>query len=115
MKITEMFPSKYVKGEDLGGQAFTVTIAGVAAEKMRPSQASPEVEKYVLYTTEGKKGIILSKTLAQQIARIVASDDTDQWTGKKIKIYPEPQTVAGVPRVAIRARSASNGNGEAAK
>ena len=113
MKLNEMFPSKYVKGEDLGGQAFTITIDHIQPERMRPNPQSPEVEKYVLYTAEGKKVIVLSKVLAQQIARLVGSDDTDQWTGKKIKIYPEPQTVAGVPRVAIRAKSASNG--EAAK
>jgi hypothetical protein len=109
MKINDMFPSKYVRGEDLNGKSFIVTIAHIEAEVMRPNPASPEVTKFVLYTQEGKKGIVLSKVLAQQIAKILQADDTDAWTGKKVAIFGEAVTVAGVPRVAIRAKAAQNG------
>jgi len=118
MKINQMFPSKYATGSDLRG-AVTVTIARIAAEKMRPNPQSPEVEKWVLYTQEGKRGVVLGKVLANQIA-VVLGDDTDLWLGKKITLYPEAVTVAGVARVAIRAHKAAepqpetagaNGNG----
>lgn len=109
MKLNEMFPSKYVKGEDLNGKVWTVTIARITAETMRPNPQSPEVTKYVLYTQEGKKGIVLSKVLAGQIAKALSSDDTEAWTGRKIGIYGEAVNVAGVARVAIRARAATNG------
>jgi len=115
MRINEMFPSKYVKGEELGGKAFTVTIARIQPEKMRPNAQAPEVEKFVLYTVESKRGIVLSKPLALQIAKALSADDSDKWPGKKITIYPESVTVAGVPRVAIRAKAANNGNGEVTK
>ena len=105
MKLNDMFPSKYVTGADLNGRSFTVTIAGVSIERMRPNPQSPEVDKFVLYTQEGKKGIVLSKSLAVQIAKITGQDDTDGWTGKKITIYPEPVNVGGTPRLAIRARA----------
>jgi hypothetical protein len=111
MKLNEMFPRKYATGEDLAGKSTTVTIAGVAAEKMRPNPQSPEVQKFVIYFTETKKGVVLSRTLAQQIARAVGSDDTDNWPGKRVTLYPESVTVAGVQRVAIRAKAASNGAG----
>lgn len=112
MKVSEMFPSKYVTGEGLQGKAYTVTIARVTAERMRPNPASPEVQKFVLYTVEGKKGIVLSHTLADQITRITGSEDTDEWAGKKITIYPEPVTVAGVDRIAIRARAVNGSKQE---
>lgn len=105
MKLKDMFPSKYTSGEDLQGKQVTVTIARVLAETMRPNPQSPEVTKYVLYVENGKKGIILSKVLAKQIAQALGSDDTDQWTGKKVIVYPESMTVAGANRVAIRARA----------
>jgi hypothetical protein len=107
MKLNDMFPSKYVKGEDLGGKSFVVTIARVVVEKMRPNPGRPEEEKFVLYTVEGHKGIILSKTIAGQIAQITGSDDSDHWPGKKIEVYPESVTVGGVPRVAVRAKAAN--------
>lgn len=108
MKLNEMFPSKYVTGADLGGRSFVVTIARVQPEMMRPNAQSPEIEKYVLYTVEGKKGIVLGKPLALQIAALLG-DDTDGWSGHKITIYPEPVIVAGQKRLAIRARAYSNG------
>jgi hypothetical protein len=106
VKVNEMFPNRYVTGADLQGRAVTVTIKSIEAQKMRPNQASPEVERYVLYTVEGKKGVILSKVLATQIAKAVGSDDTKDWAGKRITFFPEAMTVAGQPRTAIRARAA---------
>lgn len=104
MKITEMFPSRYVRGVDLQGKSVTVTVAKIQLEKMRPNPQSPEIQKYVLYTAEGKKGIVLSKTLANQIANTVGSEETDEWEGKKVTLIPVSVSVAGVQRVAIRAR-----------
>jgi hypothetical protein len=109
MKLHDMFPSRYVKGEELGGRSVTVTISKVQPEKMRPNPQSPEVLRYVLYTKEGKKGVVLSKTTATQIAQAVGSVETDEWIGRQITLYPEPMTVAGVKRVAIRAQGATNG------
>lgn len=106
MKVGDMFPGKYATGEDLHGKALTLTISTVKREKMRPNPASPEVEKFVIYFDGAQRGIVLSKTLAEQIAAAVGSDDTDHWPGQRVTIYPEPVTVAGVARVAIRARKA---------
>lgn len=107
MKVKEMFPSKYVKGEDLKGPTV-VTIARVESEEMYKPGVG-QVTGYVLYFQEGKKGIVLSRVLAQQIAQVLKCDDTDDWKGKRITLYPHPLTVAGVPRVAIRARAAGGG------
>jgi hypothetical protein len=109
MKLSDMFPSRYVKGEELNGRSVTVTISKVQPEKMRPNPQSPEVTRYVLYTRESKKGVVLSKTTATQIAQAVGSVETDEWIDKQITLYPEPMTVAGVQRVAIRVREATNG------
>jgi hypothetical protein len=111
MKLNEMFPHKYATGEDLAGKAVTVTITRIVAERMRPNQASPEVEKFVIYFQETKRGVVLGRPLAKQIAQITGQDDTDNWPGHKVTLYPEAVTVAGVNRVAIRAKAASNGNG----
>lgn len=110
MNVNAMFPSRFLQGKDLLGRSVTVTIAKIQLERMRPTPQSPEIEKYVLYTEEGKKGIVLSKTLASQIARAVGSDETDDWVGKKVTLYPEQVLVAGIQRLSIRAKSAVNSN-----
>ena len=104
-----MYPSRFVKGTDLQGRSVAVTIEKIQLEKMRSNPQRPEIEKYVLYTNEGKKGIVMSKTLATQIAGAVGSGETDDWLGKQVTLYPQPLSVAGVQRVAIRARATTNG------
>jgi len=109
MKISELFPRKYATGADLNGKPATLTIARVTQEEMRPNPNAKPEAKWVLYFKGAQKGIVLSRTLAQQIAEITGEDDTDHWPGKRVTLYPVPMTVAGQARVAIRARKPTNG------
>lgn len=106
MKLSQMFPKRYATGEDLQGKAVTLTIAKVNSEKMHPQPNAPEVERWVAYFKEARKGVILSRTLAYQIAEILGSEDTEEWISKSITLFPQPMNVAGRPVVAIRARAA---------
>lgn len=114
MKLDTMFPRKYATGEDLQGKAVTLEIARITSEQMRPGGAAPQT-KFVVYFKGAGKGVILSRTLAYNIAEALGSEDTDAWIGQRITLYPEPLTVAGKARIAIRARAAAptttNGNG----
>ena len=117
MKLSDMFPRKYASGEDLGGKTTTLTIATVRTEKMRPQAGAPEQTKYVVYFENATKGVILCKTLAYEIADAIGCDEeediTNCWPGKKVTLYPQPMTVAGKRRIAIRARKPAAGNGTA--
>ncbi len=106
MKLSQMFPRRYATGEDLQGKPITLTIASITSEKMHPQANAPEVEKWVMYFKEAKKGVVLNRPLAYQIAEFLGSEDTDGWVGKSITIYPQPMTVAGKKVTAIRARAA---------
>jgi hypothetical protein len=105
MKVSDMFPRKYLGGEDLQGKAYRVVIERVRQEELRVGPGAKPEPKWVMYLSGTRKGIILSRTLAEQVAAAVGSDETDDWTGKTVVIYPEPMTVAGKRRVAIRARA----------
>jgi len=113
MRVDDIFPSKYATGADLQNKAVTVVIDKAQPEKMRPSPGAQEEQKWVLYVAGGKKGIVLSRTLARQIASATGEQDTDKWAGKRVVLFPEPMVVCGKPRIAIRARAAANGNGQA--
>ena len=108
MKISELFPRRYARGEDLNGKPVSLTVAHVTIEALHPQPGSPAIDKPVLYFQRATRGVILSPALARQIAALLG-DDTDTWTGKRITIYPEPMRVAGRDCVAIRARAATNG------
>lgn len=109
MRLNDIYPPKYATGADLAGKPATLTISHVSMESMRPGPGAPATNKPVMYFARASRGVILGRALWMQIAALLGSDDTDTWTGKRIQIYPEPMTVAGKPRIAIRARQAPNG------
>lgn len=105
MKVSDMFPSKYLAGADMAGPV-TVIIAEVRPEPMYKPGVG-QTTGFVMYCEKASKGVVLSRPLAKQIAQALGADDTEAWKGKRITLYPEPLTVAGVARVAIRARAAT--------
>jgi hypothetical protein len=112
MNLDEVFPRKYATGEDLKGRNITIVIESCELESMRPNPQAAEVEKLVIYAKGAQKGIIASRTLAEQIAQAIGSRQTEEWTGKKVTIYPVEMMVAGKQRTAIRAKAAANGASE---
>lgn len=109
MKLETLFPRKYATGADLAGKDVTLIISHIDLEQMHTVPNKPPEHKPVIYFEKAGKGIILTRTLAGQIAEIVRSTETDEWTGKKVTLYPFPCTVAGQPRIAIRAKPPTNG------
>lgn len=104
MKVTDMFPSRVLRGADLPEKGMLIQITGVHTERMRAGQGKPEEIKYVLYfenfstgkatrvrgvqyTPEHGHGLVLRKSLALQINEVTNTDDTDQWAGKRVVIY----------------------------
>jgi hypothetical protein len=112
MKISQLFPRKYATGQDLVDKTPTLIIDLVQLEEMHSQPGAPAEKKPVIYFARATKGIVLTPTLARQIAAI-HGDDTETWTGKSIQLYAESLRVAGQTRLAIRARRAPNGPTEA--
>ena len=102
MNLTEIFPRRFASGEDLS-QSIIVTVSGVTLESMYSGNGQT-VEKPVLYFKETKKGVVLCKTLAYQIADILGSTDTNTWVGQQITLVSDTLMVAGKSRSVIRAR-----------
>ena len=84
MNINEAFPSKYLKAGDLpdeGSQQFTI-------EKVVMEEIGREKErKPVLYFEEDNRGMVCNKTNAKMIARVLNSEEFDEWIGKQINLY----------------------------
>ena len=112
MNVNEMFPSRYISGADLNGKVWTLAIREVMAEPMFDARAKKRVDKYVIYFERAHKGVILNRTMAEQIAAALGADEVTQWTGKKISLYAETVTAFGGQHVVVRFRKATNGVSE---
>ena len=103
MKLSQMFPSKWLASADLQGHCVTVTIRGITEERVG---APPKDEdKYVMWFEGKTKGLILNKTNGQAVGQLYG-DETDNWMGKRVQLYVTQVRAFGAIHDAIRIRSA---------
>lgn len=81
MKISDAFPSSYLKASDLNGKAVRVVIDSVTMEKLGDDQ------KAVLHFVGKDKGLVLNKTNTYRIIEAVGSDETNDWEGWSVTLY----------------------------
>ena len=84
-KIGEMIESKYLKQSDVDGE-IDVTVAKVGRQNI--SKEGEEAEyKWLIRFNEFVKPMVLNSTNIKRLARACKSEDTDDWIGKKVKLY----------------------------
>lgn len=101
MKISTACPSNYLKCSDLGGQPRVLNIRTCVMEEL--GQGRDKEKKPVLYFTNSQKGLCLNVTNARAIAKSYG-DDTANWTGKPIELFPAQVEFKGDLVYAIRVR-----------
>lgn len=113
-RMGTMFPSKWLAAADLDDADFTVTIRGCTPEEVTPNE-----RKWVLWFEETDKGMVLNKTNSKMISQLLLSDDTDDWVGRRITLFPTQVDFQGDQVDAIRVRkklpTAPKGKGGKAK
>jgi hypothetical protein len=103
MNINSAFPSTYIKASDLEGMAVAVTIEDVKVEEVGRNKDT----KPVAYFTGKKKGLVLNRTNSKKIAEIAGSQDTEDWVGVEIAIYPTETEFGGETVDCIRVKPVS--------
>lgn len=91
--INQMKQSKYLKKEDVG-QGMLLTIKGFTQENVAGDNDEPD-EKYVLHFDEDVKACVINWTNIQLCAKATGSDNPNEWTGKKIVLYHDPNVSFG--------------------
>lgn len=97
MKISEEFPSKYLKAGDLGGKEAKVIMQNVEKEKLGDDM------KLVLYFKGKEKGVVLNKTNSNTICDSYG-DDTDDWFDQPLILFSVMVDFQGRLGPAIRCR-----------
>lgn len=99
MTTNDVFPSKYLKASDLPGegtQSFTI-------EKIEIEEIGKDKDqKPVIHFEESEKALVCNKTNWKTIAKVTASDDSDNWIGTKINLYRAEVEFQGEMIEAIR-------------
>jgi hypothetical protein len=102
MKRHQVYPDYYLKCEHLKGKPATLTITAAPLDTLKNSKG--EEKKIVLSFAETKKTLPLNKTNFNAVAD-VCGDETDDWPGKKIEVYPTTTQMDGKTVGCIRVRS----------
>lgn len=108
MNINDATPSKYLKAHDLKGAAVNVTVHQVKMELV----GLKKDQKAVVYFMGKDKGLVLNKINGRKIAEIAGSDETDDWGGTVVTLYPTETEYQGDTVDCIRVK-APNRNGAA--
>lgn len=100
MKMHDAFPSLYLKAADLESGDVNVTIAGCEIEEL----GKDNDRKPVLSFKGTDKKIVLNKTNWSTIAKVLGTDETDEWVGKRITLFATEVESFGEMTLAIRVR-----------
>jgi len=82
-----MFPSRYLKAADLQEKPMSLTIKQVFRDQVRMTNGAI-TEKYILRFKETEKELILNKTNAKAIAKLLREPKAVNWAGSVIVLKP---------------------------
>jgi len=112
--VNDISESKYVAKEDVG-TGKTVTIAGYKRVDVSRDCDPTSIKFILLFKPENEcKPLVLNKTNGKKIARILGSDEFDDWIGKTIVLWNNPdiefqgETVGGVRVKAVESAKDEN-------
>ena len=105
MKVSDAFPSEFLKAADIGQNQVKVLIAHVELREMTDGENKP-----VVFFQNKKKGVVLNVTNANAIAQYYG-DDMDLWVSKPIVLFTMMVSYQGRMQPGIRVRIPGPGEG----
>jgi hypothetical protein len=93
-KLHEMMDSKYMKKEDLVEGAAIVTIVSIEQKNVAMDDQPVEL-KWTARLAEFRKPLVLNPTNLQLLAKIIGSDDSDDWINKRVVLYVDDNVSFG--------------------
>jgi len=103
MKRDDLFPSKYLKCADLKGTPRTVRIKHATVETLKNTKGE-EQRKVVLYLAGTKKALPLNLTNYDSVAAIAGDEETNNWSGVHLELFPSTTALGGKTVDCIRVR-----------
>lgn len=101
MKRKEVFPSNFLKADDIPGMGETFKMKELKIVEIKDIDTQELIPKPVLFFDGLEKGLILNATNWDRIAKF-HGDESKGWAGKKIKLVLEAVTAFGKTSDCIR-------------
>ena len=100
-RISDMFPSKFLKAADLPGRSVVCEMSHVLPTDVTGS-GKPDDVKPVLFFLGKQKGLVLNKINGTMIEE--GYGDIEDWAGKSIELYESEAEFQGkrVPCIRVR-------------
>lgn len=93
-RTSEMIESKYLKKEEVGEDGTIVTISDFERVNVAMDDQPPDF-KWTMRFEEFDKPMVLNSTNIQLAENALGSDNTDDWIGKKVIVYNDPNITFG--------------------
>ena len=113
-KIGDMLESKYLKQSDIGDDDIVATVAKIGRANIAKEDDTPEY-KWLCRFEEFDKPMVLNATNIHALGEACGSDDTDDWLGKQVVVYVDPNVsysgkrVGGIRIKAVKRQKAVTG------
>jgi hypothetical protein len=98
----KFFNYKFISAEELDGKEVILTIKGIHKDEAYSQKKQAKESVPALEFKETEKMIILNVTNARKISEILGSPQVENWTGKRICLYPVAIQAFGQNVEAIR-------------
>lgn len=86
--------SRFLKHEELDGHDWDFTVDRVERQEIKDSEGQKEL-KFVVFFREMEKGMILNATNMKTITKIMGTNESDDWVGKRITVYTKDDIEMG--------------------
>lgn len=86
MNLNEMLDTKYLQGSQFADAPQVVTIQGFKKTNMAKDGEEPKY-RWLLKFKELEKPMVCNKTNLQRLAKIFASENTDNWISKPVELF----------------------------
>jgi hypothetical protein len=86
--VSEIFPSKWLKAEDLRGRTVRVHVESAQIEPIRNPRTNQEEPKIVIRFHGKQKSLILNKTQAFALAAATGEEEITRWRGHEVTLSP---------------------------
>jgi hypothetical protein len=88
MKISQLYPDKWLAAKHLQGRSVTVAITAATVEQLFNPRTKSNEPKFILQFHGKQLRLVLNKTQAHALATITGSDDSDEWKGHLVTLSP---------------------------
>jgi hypothetical protein len=104
LKRSDIFPSRFLKPNDIPTDPLTVTINRVEIVSVVQPSSGESMQRLSVFFDELDRPLVCNRTNFDSIAGLYG-DETDHWRGKAIALFRTKTELGGAERDCIRVQS----------